>query len=111
MSWGIAIYDLDFIDKKLRRLLADKERVFGPGVITSLYRIGDDGAHGTLPLRAADERCQYKPQGDMIAEYLNDWWIYDSERPDMKVCMCHDTGQGLHMHFQVHPNTIKRGGS
>lgn len=105
MTWQIAIYDLDFIDKTLKKVLLDKETAFGEGVVTSLYRIGDVGPHGTLPLRALDERCRDKAVGDRIAEYLNSRWIYDPGRPQMKVCMCHDAGKGIHLHYQVHPQT------
>lgn len=106
--WQIDIYNLDFIDSTLKAIIEDKERAFGTGIITSLYRIGDNGVHGTLPLRALDERCRYKPLGDMIGDFLNDRWIYDPSRPGFKVCLCHNTGRGLHLHYQVHPNTIRR---
>lgn len=105
MSWQIALYDLDFIDKTLKLVLLDKEKVFGEGTVTSLYRIGDAGVHGSLPLRALDERCRHKPFGDMIADYLNSRWTYDPERPQMKVCMCHDVGKGVHLHYQTCKNT------
>jgi len=105
MSWSIAIYDLDFVDKTLKRVILDKESAFGEGVITSLYRINDPGPHGTLPLRAMDERCKDSIIGNRVAEYLNSRWVYDFNRPDMKVCIFHDVGKGVHLHYQVHPNT------
>jgi hypothetical protein len=37
-------------------------------------------------------------------------WTYDTERPHKKCCIYHDVGQGKHIHFQVHPNTTRRGG-
>lgn len=110
MSWHIDIYELDFVDKTLRKIIHEKEAVFGAGTVTSLYRMGDLGVHGTLPLRGLDERCRHKPLGDMIVEYLNSRWSYDPKRPEMVVCMCHDTGKGLHLHYQSHPNTTRKGG-
>ena len=110
MSWQIALYDLDFIDKILKLVISDKEKAFGVGVITSLYRVGDKGVHGTLPLRALDERCRHKPTGTMIEDYINSKWTYDPDRPEMRVCMYHDVGKGPHLHYQVHPKTIRNVG-
>lgn len=105
MTWQIALYDLEFIDKMLKKVLLDKEAAFGTGTVTSLYRIGDTGVHGTLPLRAMDERCKDKAVGDRIAEYINSKWAYDPDRPQMKVCVFHNVGQGWHLHYQVHSKT------
>ena len=105
MSWQIALYDLDFIDKLLKKVLLDKEMAFGVGTVTSLCRIGDAGVHGTLPLRAIDERCRDKTVGDRIADYINSRWSYDPDRPQMQVCIFHDVGQGPHLHYQVCPKT------
>lgn len=105
MTWQIALYDLDFIDKTLKKILLDKEAAFGTGVITSLYRIGDKGVHGALPLRGIDERCKDRAVGERIEQYINERWAYDPSRPGMKVCMFHDVGQGFHLHYQSHPNT------
>ena len=108
MSWQTDLYDLSFIDHTLKKIIAEKENAFGGGVITSLYRVGDPGVHGTLPLRGLDERCRYPPLGELIAGYLNERWIYDPERPQFLVCLCHDTGNGLHLHYQSHPRTVRR---
>ncbi len=69
-------------------------------VITSAFRNGDDGVHGTEPLRGVDLRGNY-------ANEINSEWIYDPKRPQMKVAIYHDTGSGWHTHVQVHPNTIR----
>lgn len=106
--WLIDIYDLDFIDPTLKEVLKSREEITGPGVITSLYRIDDPGVHGTLPLRGIDERCHLKSVGEAIAGYINARWIYDPTRPKKKVCICHNTGAGLHIHYQVHANTTRR---
>jgi len=106
--WHIDIYSLEFIDPKLREVLKDVADQFGPGVITSLYRIGDDGVHGTLPLRGVDERCLDRYLGNLKVLYVNSRWFYSSEHPNLNCALCHDVGQGLHMHYQVHPETRRR---
>ena len=81
---------------------------FGLDTITSAFRAGDSGVHGTSPLRAIDLRCREASLGNMIAAEINHRWIYDPSRP-MKVCaICHDTGLGMHLHLQVHPQTRRR---
>ena len=80
----------------------------GEPTITSLYRIGDKGVHGTLPVRGVDIQCRDPAEGEWIEDRLNGKWIYDPDRPDKKVCMYHDVGQGAHIHIQVHPNTVHR---
>lgn len=101
---------LQFIDLNLRKMLKEIEDTFGIQTITSLYRINDQGSkvHETLPLRAVDLRCFFDPMGQMIRDFVNSRWIYDTERPEMKACLYHDTGGGIHLHFQVHPNTVRR---
>jgi hypothetical protein len=105
----IDILQLEFIDSNLRSIVMMVESKFEVEfTITSLYRIGDDGVHGTLPLRGIDLRCRDLDFGDMVAKYINDKWIYDPDRPHKNCAWCHDTGRGLHLHFQSHPNTIRR---
>jgi hypothetical protein len=100
---------LEFIHPLLRKLIRDVEDETGfEFTITSLYRIDDRGNHGALPLRAMDLRCRDAVYGVGILNYVNNMWIYDPQRPELKCCLIHDTGQGLHFHFQVHPNTEKR---
>ncbi|MCK5607049.1 hypothetical protein KAR91_34515 [Candidatus Pacearchaeota archaeon] len=74
--------------------------------ITSGRREGDTGVHGVG--RGADLRCRDINLGKVVEDYVNSLWIYDPSRPDKKVCWCHDTGRGLHLHFQVHPKTVRR---
>lgn len=85
---------------------AVKER-FGLDVITDAFRPGDDGVHGTTPLRGIDKRCRDKLIGNHVATWVNMRWLYDSERPGKKCCICHDTGKGLHLHLQVHPRSVR----
>jgi hypothetical protein len=102
----IDLSQLDFIEPLLRDIVIGLEKKYGVEfMITSLYRIGDKGVHGQLPLRGIDLRCWDKSLGEMIEEEINTLYVYDPERPNMSVCMFHDIGQGAHLHLQVHPNT------
>ena len=97
---------LDFIDSKLKLLMDDYETFFGTEqTITSLYRIGDSGVHGQLPVRGADMRCRQDIVGYAVEQYMNERWVYDDSRPSMNVCIYHDTGRGKHIHLQVSNNT------
>lgn len=104
----IDLMQLEFIDLNLRKIVLIIEKRFGEKVITSLFRISDSGVHGTLPLRGLDFRCKNLNHGKEVAMFVNDKWFYDSERPLMKCCLCHNTGKGLHLHIQTHPNTKRR---
>jgi len=98
--------ELDFIDDMLKQVAQDVEQLMeGEAVITSLYRIGDSGVHGTLPLRAMDLRCRDALTGSEIESAINAIWIYDPSRPRINVCKFHDVGYGPHIHIQVHPKT------
>lgn len=77
----------------------------GFDTITSAYRPDDKGVHGTMPIRGLDFRCRDSIIGEKLEEYINERWIYDHERPDIKVALYHDVGKGKHLHVQVHPNT------
>ena len=65
--------------------------------------------HGTQPVRAIDCRSWDYPAGweTEIERVVNQMWQYDPWRPEMKVCVWHNVGQGVHFHVQVHPNTRK----
>ena len=105
----IDIGQLEFIDQKLRNVLMWIESTFGvEPIITSLYRIGDNGVHGTLPLRGTDIRTRNKGVGEAMEKEINDKWVYDPERTDKKVAFLHGLGANLHLHIQVHPNTRAR---
>ena len=112
--WMIDLYNLKFIHRDLRNLLMDRMIQFPDyvGRITSLYRIpeGDpDSVHEVLPLRGTDEGCHIIVLGNEIERVMNERWIYDPTRPKKKVCLFHNTGQGLHLHYQVHNSrTIRR---
>ena len=103
----IDIRQLEFIDKNLRRMATETEQAFGcKFVVTSLYRIGDNGVHGQLPLRGLDWRCRHLDFGNAVAKHINSRWQYDYSRPSMKCCRCHMVdGGALHLHLQAHPKT------
>ena len=78
-------------------------------IVTSLYRMGDPGVHGTLPLRGTDLRCHSTEIGKAIKDSINAHWKYDPERPYKKVCRSHgpEIGAPLHLHVQTHPRTYE----
>ena len=103
----IDIKNLEFIDLALRKILLTVESDLGIDLtITSLFRIGDNGVHGTLPLRGIDCRMKNMKVGLAVENYINDKWVYDPSRSHLKVAQVHEVnGGGLHLHMQVHPNT------
>lgn len=110
----IDLSQLEFIDPQLREMALYMEMATGLELtITSLYRPGDPGVHGTTPLRGIDFRCRKTSLGSIIADQVNRKWIYDPERPDMKCAIFHvgtqAFGSAPHIHLQVHPNTRLRG--
>ncbi len=109
----IDLAQLEFIDRMLRKMVLDAEREFKSRhnfVVTSQLRIDDPGVHGQLPLRGIDIRCRHNQSqvGEKIVNWTNSHYQYDPNRPHMLCCIYHDTGLGPHLHFQVHPNTIRR---
>ena len=68
--------------------------------------------HSMSPLRGLDLRSwAFKdPPPEEVEKDINEHWMYDPQRKDMKVCLYHDTGRGIHFHLQVHPRTIHLGG-
>ena len=103
----IDFVQLEFIDPKLREIMSFIGASTGiEFTITSLYRIDDDGPHGTLPLRAVDLRCRNSTIGKNIEGIVNGRYIYDPNRSWLKCAFYHDAGSGAHIHLQVHPNTV-----
>lgn len=107
----IDILQLQFIDLNLRTMVDEVEKKTGfEFTLTSLYRIGDSGVHGTLPLRGIDLRCKFAGPGATIAQFVNNRWSYDPARPHKMCCKYHRTDDGAwHLHFQTHPNTRRVG--
>jgi hypothetical protein len=105
----IDIDQLEFIDRKLRDLLLWLDDSVGiESTITSLYRIGDSGVHGCLPLRGTDLRCRDEGDGRLLETHVNDNWIYDPNRSEKKCAKLHGEGSNLHLHLQVFPNTRRK---
>jgi hypothetical protein len=100
--------NLEFVHPHLRVIVLEINIEFGMQAITSLYRIGDNGVHGTLPLRAIDVRCRNDDMGKVIEKWVNARYMYDPARPKMKVAMYHDVGRGKHLHLQVHDHTVEK---
>jgi hypothetical protein len=101
--------NLEYLHPMLRAVLQDIEDnlMQEEPTITSQFRIDDPGIHGTMPLRAHDLRCWDTFMGTWVERRVNERWQYDPDRPYLNVCMFHDSGQGKHLHIQVHPNTVK----
>lgn len=74
--------------------------------ITSGFRFGDSGVHGTIPCRAVDLRSSTFKEPWAVRDDVNKHWVYDPDRPEYKCCVYHDAGSGFHFHLQVHPKTF-----
>ena len=93
----------------LAEMIRELEVIAGPGLYTSVYRPGDSGVHGQMPVRGIDRRCRNAAIGNAIKEWINRKWIYDLDRPDMLCCIFHKCDEhGWHLHIQCHPNTVRR---
>jgi hypothetical protein len=83
--------------------------------ITSIFRskAEDAALHASgihVEWRAVDVRSRGIDQEavNKVAEFINKKYAYDPNRPGMKVCFKEPHGNGVHAHYQVHPNTKKR---
>lgn len=74
------------------------------GVVTSLYRDGDTGVHGTLPCRGIDFRANIfdMKTAKIVADRINSRFVYDVDRANLLVCLLHGEGANIHFHLQVH---------
>ena len=96
-------------DPTLIEIVSEVESYF-PGItITEGFREGT-GVHSTDPVRAIDLRSRNYTEEQIRAreDFINDTWIYDPERPQMKCCIVHDVGRGVHFHLQCCSRTQKR---
>lgn len=73
--------------------------------ITSGFREGDIGIHGTVPCRAIDIRSSNFESPEDVCKDINSHWLYDPKRPNMVCALYHNVGQGWHIHLQVHART------
>lgn len=105
----IDIGQLAFVDMRLREIADWIEKETGlEFTVTSLYRINDKGVHGQLPCRGIDLRMRDMFIGKEIERTINDEYIYDPNRPEMKCAILHGEGANLHLHLQTHPHTRVR---
>ena len=106
MSTVWYIKDLSVLDLSptLVEILDAVQKRWGCAVITSAYRRGDKGVHGCTPCRGVDLRA-CDALGPDAANWVNEQWEYDPDRPEMVCAIYHNAGSGWHLHLQVHPNT------
>jgi len=97
-------------DDKLILLIAWVITRYSDVVFTSGYREGDKGVHGTLPCRGMDIRSWIYNDPQAIVDNINEHFSYDSDRPNKKCAVLHDTGRGMHIHLQCGPKSIYLGG-
>lgn len=92
----------------LIEIVLDVYSVASEIVVTEGWREGK-GVHSTNPCRGIDLRSWIYSASriEQIQHYINSRWTYDPKRPTMECCIIHDTGLGVHLHLQVHPNTIR----
>ncbi len=86
-------------------------------IVTSIYRtreedqeLGGSGVHATIPHRAIDIRVSnlsgdFQAKAEEVADIINAFWTYDTERPTKNVAISKVHGTGPHVHVQVHPRT------
>lgn len=101
------IAQLEYLDPKLRKVVLWLEEETGLEFMnTSNYRMNGRGVHSTLPVRGFDVRMRNERLGHLLAEIINEVWIYDPDRPEKKCAVAHGEGEEFHLHIQSHPNTI-----
>jgi len=64
--------------------------------------------HSTIPFRGMDVRSSIYEDPHAVANDVNDHWVYDPSRPEMKCAIYHNVGRGFHIHLQVHDETRRR---
>ncbi len=105
----IDIAQQDFYHENLKELLLWLERTTKLSFkITSQFRFDDNGVHGTNPLRAVDLSLPVSSIGGTVANFINSHCEYDPKRPEFNCAVYHKnkSGNGFHLHLQVHPNTV-----
>lgn len=103
------LMEVPFHPKMVALLLWVAHR-YSQATITSAYRKGEKGIHGTNPCRAVDIRSRCFPNPYAIEADINGHWTYDPQRPAKNCALYHDVGQGPHIHLQVCDNTEYLGG-
>ena len=97
-------------DDKLILLIAWVITRYSDVVLTSGYREGDKGVHGTKPCRGMDIRSWIYNDPQAIVDDINEHFSYDHDRPEKKCAVLHDTGRGVHIHNQTCNKTKYLGG-
>lgn len=104
-----SLYQWDFTLTCLLRTAEENDALYiGKGYHPGTHL---DGVH--VRGRGADIRSRdVDPEAlEGIVGYLNERYIYDPERPTLKVALLEDgisAGSGAHLHLQVHPRTGMR---
>ena len=80
--------------------------------VTSAFRPGDPGVHGTIPCRGMDLRSWIYSSPIALCRHINEVFKYDPRRRPHKRCAkVHrranpdGTYGPIHIHLQVHPKT------
>lgn len=111
-------------DARLTKLLRDivleaaayaEEKYGWNFTLTSIYRTkAEDAALNASGIhvywRAVDVRIKGRPQSQInaVADYINNRYVYNPDKPALKVCFKEVHGTGPHAHFQVHANTKRK---
>lgn len=81
---------------------------YGEAVVTSAFRYGDTGVHGTDPLRGIDFRSWIYSNPQAMVDEVNSHFVYDPNRPNKKCVILHNIrNKGIHLHLQVCDRTVK----
>ena len=82
------------------------EVVFTSGYRKKKIHAKDSGIASVIPCRHRDIRSWIYNDPQKVVDDINEHWIYDPKRPEKKCAKYHDSGQGAHIHLQVHDNTL-----
>ena len=98
-------------DRKLIALALWYAWRYNNPTITSAHRYqkawdGDSGIHMTIPCRALDWSIAGLEDPQKAVDDINNHWEYDPARPELKCAICHNVGQGPHIHMQVCEATV-----
>ncbi len=73
-------------------------------------KLGASGIHAAgPPWRACDAGWEdmHQEAVNIVCANINKQYQYDPKRPHLQVAYGAPHGTGLHIHYQVHPNTIR----
>lgn len=82
---------------------------FDPIIVTCGYEYrAEASVHSVVPYRGLDIRSKVFENPQMVADRVNDIWVYDPLRPQYHCAKYHDSGRGEHIHLQAHDRTMMR---